>query len=570
MSDTETLEPAEAEAADKASMKAEAERREREAAEDRRLSSARKAQRLIRSRSRSTLISRLLAARNRAGWSTTAIIEPDGKKVPYKDLVRGAFALGSAFRRLSRRGENVGVLLPTSTAGIITFFALQVHGRVPAMLNFSAGTKNLFSALKTGEVSTIITARKFVKEGDFGDLVAQLATRAKIVYLEDVKEGLSGLDKAAAVIGPVLPWIMRRGLSPDAPAVLLFTSGTEGEPKGVMLSQQNLIANVEQIREHVDLEDTDIICNPLPIFHSYGLTAGALFPLLDGKALVPYPSPLHVKIIPEVVKKTGATIMFATDTFLHRYLRSAREGALATMRYAVCGAEHVRDETRALAKSRFGFNVIEGYGMTEAAPVVAANQPGDIRSGSVGKLLPGIETKLVPVEGLDNAGRLLVRGPNVMKGYVMPDKPGVIQPPEDGWHDTGDVVSIDGGGYMSIRGRVKRFAKIGGEMVSLAVVENCASVVWPDFLHAAVILPDPKKGEQIVLVTECQDPQRTDLLSWAQSHGVPELAVPRRIISIDDIPVLGSGKVDYVQLTDIARRKLADAESATDATAALG
>jgi acyl-[acyl-carrier-protein]-phospholipid O-acyltransferase/long-chain-fatty-acid--[acyl-carrier-protein] ligase len=539
-----------------------AEKREEIAAEERRIAAARKSQRKIRAKSRATVLARLLKAKNKAGNDKIIIEEADGNKISYKDLCRGIFALGSAFRRMTDKGENVGVLLPTSAGGLIAFLGLHVHGRVPTMLNFSAGTRNLFSAMRTAEVKRIITAHKFIDAAELGGLVDELATKAEIIYLEDVREGLTAIDKISAVIGPKFPGLVRRALSPDAPGVILFTSGTEGEPKGVVLSQQNLVANVEQIKDHVELEEKDVIFNPLPIFHSYGLTAGSLFPLLDGKKLVPYPSPLHVKIIPEVVRKTESTIMFATDTFLHRYLKSGRKGAMSTIRYAVCGAEHVKDETRSMAKSRFGFNVIEGYGMTEAAPVVAANQPGDIRPGTVGKLLPGIETRLEPVDGLEGGGRLLVRGPNVMTGYLHPDNPGVIAPLKDGWHDTGDIVSIDGGGYMSIRGRVKRFAKIGGEMVSLAVVENCASVVWPDYLHAAVIMPDPKKGEQIILMTECPDPDRSLLMSWAQSHGVPELAVPRKVLTVDDIPVLGSGKVDYIQLSELAKKKMASTEKA--------
>lgn len=536
-----------------------AEQREALAAEERRAVQARKSRRKVTGRSRMTVIARLMKVRNRVGPKRVAIEEAEGTQVTYGDLLKACFALGSAFARGTKRGENVGVLMPTSAGGLIAFLALQIHGRVPAMLNFSAGTKSLFSALRTGRITKIITAHKFIEKADLGGLVEALGTKVDILYMEDIREGLTLRDKISAVVGPIFPALVRKPLSPEAPGVVLFTSGTEGEPKGVVLSQQNLVANVEQISEHVPLDEADIVFNPLPIFHSYGLTAGSLFPLLVGRKLVPYPSPLHVKIIPEVIKKTGATIMFATDTFLHRYLKSARKGAMVTMRYAVCGAEHVKDETRALAKSRFGFNVLEGYGMTEAAPVVAANQPGDIRPGTVGKLLPGIETRLEAVPGLEGGGKLFLRGPNVMLGYLKSDQPGVIQPLEgEAWHDTGDIVSIDGGGYMSIRGRVKRFAKLGGEMVSLAVVENCASVVWPDFLHAAVILPDLKKGEQIILMTECQDPDRSLLRAWAQSHGVPELAVPRKIISVEDIPVLGSGKVDYITLTEQAAKTLAE------------
>lgn len=230
---------------------------------------------------------------------------------------------------------------------------------------------------------------------------------------------------------------------------------------------------------------------------------------------------------------------------------------MSSLRLAVCGAERVRDETRQAAEKRFGFEVLEGYGVTETAPVLAANQPGDIRAGTVGHMLPGIEAKLEPVEGLENAGRLYVRGPNVMKGYITAEEPGVVKPPPEGWHDTGDIVAIDDKGYVSIRGRLKRFAKIAGEMVSLAVVENCASAVWPDNLHAAAILPDMKKGEQIVLVTDRAEASRGLLLAWAQSHGVPEIAVPKKIVSVAEVPVLGTGKIDHLKVKTLAEEGLA-------------
>ncbi len=538
-----------------------AERAEEAAAEERRIALARKTRRQIWSRSRSTVLGKVLEAKARLGDEQVAIIEPEGREITYKDLVRGAFALGSAFKRFTKRGENVGIMLPTSAGGIIALLGLYVDGRVPAMLNFTAGEKALLSAIETAGIRTVLTSRKFIEVGGLEGLTDSLSAHVEIRYLEDIKDGLSGGNKLRAALGEKFPALMRRPLSPDTPAVILFTSGTEGAPKGVVLSHQNIVANVEQVRGHVDLEDTDIVFNPLPIFHSYGLTAGCLFPLIDGRPLVPYPSPLHVKLIPEVIKKTGATIIFATDTFLHRYLRSGKEGSLSSLRYAVCGAEKVRDETRNLARRLFGFSVLEGYGATECSPVLAVNQPGDIRPGTVGKLLPGVEPRLEAVEGLASGGRLFVRGPNVMSGYLDPDGSGKINPPEGGWHDTGDVVSIDGGGYVAIKGRVKRFAKISGEMVSLAVVENCASVVWPESVHAAVTLPDEKKGEQIVLLTEEPNPGREALLDWAQSHGVPELSVPKRVLHVEDIPLLGTGKVDYVRLNQEAERLIAEAEA---------
>ncbi len=533
---------------------------EREAAEQRRLAEAKKTRRQIWSRSRATILGKVLETKARVGADKTAIIEPEGRTISYRDLVRGAFALGSAFSRFTRRGENVGVLLPTSAGAIIAMLGLYVDGRVAAMLNFTAGEKALRSAIETARVRHVLTSRKFVEVGGLEGLIDSLSAHARIHYLEDVKDGLTKRDKLRAALGEKAPQLVRRPYGPDTPAVILFTSGTEGDPKGVVLSHQNIVGNVEQIRAHVDFEPGDIVINPLPVFHSYGLTAGCFLALIEGMPLVPYPSPLHVKIVPEVVRKTGATLMFATDTFMHRYLRSGKEGSLSSLRYAICGAEKVRDETRAAARRLFGFSVLEGYGATECAPVLAVNQPGDIRPGTVGKLLPGVETKLVPVEGLAQGGRLLVRGPNVMMGYLDPET-GEVRPPEDGWHDTGDIVTIDGGGYVAIKGRLKRFAKISGEMVSLAVVENCASVVWPESVHAAVILPDDKKGEQIVLLTEEENPDRTALLDWAQSHGVPELAVPKRVLHVEDIPLLGTGKVDYVTLDRRAKEMVAAAEA---------
>lgn len=530
-----------------------AEARERATAEERLKEEALRQQKKFWSLSRSTVFSKVLETYSRMGGDKLAFIDPlEDREITYLDVVRGAFALGNSIKKRTKRAEHVALLLPTSPGAMITFLALHVDGRVPTMINFTAGRSAILSALDTAEVKLMLTSRKFVAAGGYEDLVDAISQKVEVAYLEDIRENLTLMDKLRAAIGAKVPALMRRPVSPDSPAVILFTSGTEGKPKGVVLSHQNLVANVEQVRQHVQLEDSDIFINPLPIFHSYGLTGGALFPLIKGLPSIQYPSPLHVKIVPEVVRKYGATIMFATDTFLHRYLRNARDGALSSMRYAVCGAEKVRTETRSLAKRNFGFNVIEGYGATECSPVVAANQPGDIRPGTVGKLLPGIESRIEPVEGLKDGGRLYVRGPNIMSGYLDPDNIGELHRPDEGWHDTGDVVHIDGGGYMSIKGRQKRFAKIAGEMISLAVVENCASVVWPESLHAAVIMPDPKKGEQIILLTEEEEPRSDLMKDWVRSHGVPELALPKRILHVDHIPVLGTGKVDYVKLNEIA------------------
>ena len=518
----------------------------------------------IERRSNRSIFHAFLDARRRKGAGTLAIIDGDGKKYSYNDLARAAFALGGPIARRTRPGERVGVLLPTGAAVAITIFALQSRGRTPAMLNFTAGSKNLRSAMQAGEASKILTARRFVDIGNLHDLIDQLSQDHEILYLEDLREDVKPLDKARAVVGPFLPRLFAATPDPDTTGVILFTSGTEGDPKGVVLSHTNILSNIEQIAEHVEIMPSDIFFNPLPAFHCYGLTAGTLWPIMVGYPVVLHPSPLQTKIIPKRIYETGATVMFATDTFLSQYMRAADDAAMSSLRLAVCGAERVRDETRSAAERRFSFEVLEGYGVTEGSPVLAANQPGDIRPGTVGKMLPGIEIRLDPVEGLEGAGRLFVRGLNIMSGYITADAPGVVRPPEDGWHDTGDVVSFDEEGYMSIRGRMKRFAKIGGEMVSLGVVENCASSIWPDNNHAATILPDKRKGEQIVLVTDRHDPDRSALLAWAQAHGVPEIAVPKRIVTVEEVPVLGTGKIDHVSVNRLARASLEGAAKNAD------
>ncbi len=518
----------------------------------------------IERRSRRAIFQAYLDNARREKSDKVVITDGDGRKLTHKDITQGAFALGGALGRLTAKNERVGVLLPTSAGAVIGLFALLSRGRVPAMLNFTSGSKNLLAACKAAEVTKIISSKKFVELAGLEKLIGELSAVVGVIYLEDVREQIKPRDKALALLGPILPSVLAATPNPEDPGVILFTSGTEGAPKGVVLSHQNIIANIEQISAHVELLPTDIFFNPLPTFHCYGLTAGALWPILNGYPVVFHPSPLQTKIIPKRIFETGSTVLFATDTFLSQYMRASPDGGMSSLRIAVCGAERVRDETRQAAEKRFGFEVLEGYGVTEGSPVLAANQPGDIRSGTVGQLLPGIDHRLEPVEGLEGAGRLFVRGLNIMKGYLSPDDPGVITPLADGWHDTGDIVSFDTQGYMSIRGRLKRFAKIGGEMVSLAVVENCASAVWPDNLHAAAIMPDAKKGEQVILVTDRADAQRPLLLAWAQSHGVPEIAVPKKIVSVDEIPVLGTGKIDFLKVKTLAEEALAAAQAAKE------
>ncbi len=508
-------------------------------------------------RIRRNILQAFLQARKTHGPDKAILTDGDGRTLTYNEIQRAAFALSDPLRKLTGTGENVGILLPTGAGAIIALFTVHAAGRTPAMLNFTGGVKNLKAAAKTAPFKTVITAHKFIELAGLSDLVASLSDVMNFVYLEDMKEqiGLSG--KMRAVLAPLMPGIFTPNRKPDDTAVILFTSGTEGAPKGVVLTHANLLANIEQIDQHVELKDGDKFFNPLPTFHCYGLTAATLWPLIDGYPVVLHPSPLQTKTIAQRIQKTQSTVLFATDTFLQQYMRASGEDGLKSLRIAVCGAERVREETRRIAEQKHTCEVLEGYGVTECAPVLAANQPGDIRAGTIGKMLPGIESRIEPVEGLENAGCLWVKGPNIMKGYISPDNPGEVVPIKDGWHNTGDVVSVDDEGYYVIRGRIKRFAKIGGEMVSLAVVENCASAIWPDHMHAAAIVPDKRKGERIILVTEHPNPKRQELLSWAQTHGVPEISVPKKFVTVETMPILGTGKLDYVSITNIAKESVA-------------
>ena len=501
-----------------------------------------------------SLFDALVDARHAFGAKKPILEDQERNALSYTDLIRASFALGRKIATLTKPGERVGVMLPASSGAVVTFFALHAFGRVPTMLNFTAGIRNLKAACELAGVKRVLTAHRFIEQGKLHDLVDALEMLTTITYLEDVRATVGLPDKLFAAAAGALPKRFRTPTQPGDPGVILFTSGSFGAPKGVVLSQENLVANVQQIAAHIDLDPDWVMFNPLPTFHCFGLTGGALLPILTGMKAFQYPSPLHIKQIPPLVKDTGASILLATDTFVNQYARAAAPDELAGLKFIVCGAEKVRDETHNLIAERFGdVPVLEGYGATEAAPVIAVNKPTDNRRGTVGGLVPGLETRLDPVEGIPGGGRLYVRGPNVMAGYLVAG--GGIEPLADGWHDTGDVVSITDDGWVKIKGRVKRFAKVGGEMVSLTAAEDLACAVWPDSRHAVVALPDPKKGERLILVTDRRDAAAAPLIAHAQSIQAPEIAVPRKIIRVPEIPVLGTGKTDYVAL-----QRIVDAE----------
>ena len=502
-----------------------------------------------------SLFDALVAARAKFG-DKEIIEDQDRKPLTYTGLIRAAFVLGRKIAAMTTPTERVGILLPSSMGVVVTFFGLHAFGRVPVMLNFTSGERNLKSAIKAAGVKRILCARRFVEQAKLDDLIETLGQHAEIVWLDDIRATIGLQDKLFGLMAGLMPGRFRVKTRPDDPGVVLFTSGSFGAPKGVQLSQKNLVANARQVNAHIPLDPDWVMFNPLPTFHCFGLTGGVVLPLLNGLKAFQYPSPLHGKQIVALLAEVNTSILFATDTFLNQWARVAAPDDFRTVQFVVAGAERVRDETHHLFNTRFGgVKLLEGYGATEAAPVVAVNHPDRNRPGTVGQLLPGMEARLEPVEGITEGQRLYLRGPNVMRGYMSPDDPTKIEPLDGGWHDTGDIVDLDPEGYISILGRVKRFAKIGGEMVSLSAVEGLVSAVWPEGRHAVISIADSRKGEKLVLVTDRPDADVSRIAEWAREHGAPELAVPKKIVRVKELPMLGTGKTDYVgiqSLVDLA------------------
>ncbi len=500
-----------------------------------------------------SLFGALLDASHRFGPSMPVIEDVARTPLPYRRVLLGAIVLGRRLARETAPGGALGVMLPNANGAVVTFMALQAFGRVPAMLNFSAGAEGMLAACAAARVGTVLSSRAFVERAKLGSTVAQMERDVRFVWLEDVRAALGAAAKLRGWLDARAARRLPGARAPaDRSAVVLFTSGSEGAPKGVVLSHRNILANIAQVAAVVDFNSADRVFNAMPMFHSFGLTGGTLLPLLSGVRTFLYPSPLHYRIIPELIYDTDSTIAFGTDTFLTGWARFSHPYDFYSMRYIFAGAEKLRDETRRLYAERFGVRVLEGYGATETAPVLALNTPMHNRPGAAGRLLPGMSYRLDPVEGIAAGGRLVVRGPNVMRGYLRHTAPGVLEPFADGWYDTGDVCTVDADGFVTILARAKRFAKIAGEMVSMPAAEALAVDLWPEAAHAVVAIPDGRKGESLVLLTTRSDATAASLLAHARTRGAAEIAVPRTVRVVPALPLLGTGKVDYTAATQLA------------------
>jgi acyl-[acyl-carrier-protein]-phospholipid O-acyltransferase/long-chain-fatty-acid--[acyl-carrier-protein] ligase len=501
-----------------------------------------------------TMVEAVMQAADTHGRRRVAIEDPVSGMLSYKRLLAGAAILGAKLMPIAQEGRAVGVMLPNVNAAVVTILGLMTAGRVPAMINFTSGAANILSACKAAQIDTILSSRAFIERARLGNLVAAIEKAVRIIYLEDIRAGITLGDKIRGLINANKPLVERK---PDDWAAILFTSGSEGVPKGVVLSHRNMLANAAQAAARIDFGREDKVFNVLPMFHSFGLTVGVMLPLVFGVRVYLYPSPLHYRTVAELIYAVNATIMFGTDTFLAGYVRVAHPYDFRSLRYILAGAEPVKETTRRTYMEKFGLRILEGYGVTETAPALALNTPMFNKFGTVGRILPGMEARLEKVEGVEEGGRLYVRGPNVMLGYLQADNPGVLERPVEGWHDTGDIVAIDEQGFLTIKGRARRFAKVGGEMISLAALEALASELWPNALSAVVAVPDPRRGERLILLTQQKGATRGDFQSFAKAKHASELMIPSEVWVLDKLPVLATGKADMVAVGKLVEERLA-------------
>jgi len=477
------------------------------------------------------------------------------KPLSYRRLMIATDVLATIWPVLlaAERGTRVGVLLPNLSAVPVTLLSLWATGYVPALLNFSSGIPTMRTCAGLAGLRHLITSRQFLEKAKL-DLAPLAAAGIRILFLEDIRPGISRVTKFFAFLRHAFApgaRFRRSNIRGNDTAVILFTSGSEGTPKGVELSHRNLLANIRQSNAVFDLTDDDRFFNALPLFHSFGLTGGTLFPLMRGCYIFLYPTPLHYRIVPAMVYDRRCTLLMGTNTFLNGYARKAHPYDFSSLRYLIAGAEPLQTATFETWARKYGVRILEGYGATECSPVVSLNtrmQPG---VGTAGRFLPGIEWRIEPVEGVADAGRLFVRGPNVMKGYLNPEANAQFKA-LNGWYDTGDIAHVDADGFLHIRGRLKRFAKISGEMVSLTAVEDALAGAFPQYglrcQVAIVTRPDEEKGEALIAVTNEPRLQLSDIRATVRAKGLGNLAAPRELRVVRSIPKLGTGKIDHREL----------------------
>jgi acyl-[acyl-carrier-protein]-phospholipid O-acyltransferase / long-chain-fatty-acid--[acyl-carrier-protein] ligase len=513
----------------------------------------------------------LLAQTARARWNRPAIADSTGKRLTYGHMLTATVALAGKLRPLTRQQDRIGILLPTSVGGALANLAVALLGKTSVNLNFTASHDSIRSAMDQCGLATVVTSKAFLER------FPELPLPPHTLFIEDLVASISGADKRRAfLMARLLPLRALAGVkafTPDRIAAILFSSGSTGEPKGIMLSHHNIQSNIESLRAVFASDPSDNVCAALPFFHSLGFTGTLWFPLLSGFSAAYHPNPLEGAAIAQLARENRSTLLFATPTFLLLYLRKASKEDFATLKFVVVGAEKLKERLAVAFEEKFGIRPLEGYGATELAPVAALSLPhaegGGIRQagwkeGSVGMPLPGVAMKVVdPDTGrplpVGEAGLLLVKGPNVMVGYLnQPERTAEVL--KDGWYHTGDMARIDKDGFVAITDRLSRFSKIGGEMVPHLGIEDALhkQLGASGQVLAIVGAPDEKKGEKLVLLYTDEAGEAGRIHQAIEAADIPNLWKPARgaCFRIDAIPVLGTGKVDLKSLKELAKARI--------------
>ncbi len=506
----------------------------------------------------------------------------EGQTLGFDKILAAALAL-SGYIKSQTKKQRVGIVLPPSPIGLIANLAVLFAGKVPVNLNFTAGRAATESAIKQSDIDRFLTADTFVRKMQ----TFPWPPTRNLVLLERLMPALKARTAIWYVLGKMLPPSMlallagvpRRG--GEAEATLLFTSGSSGEPKGVVLSHRNLMANVTQFSRRLDLGHDDSVLGCLPLFHSFGCTVTLFYPVMSGLNVVYYPSPMETKKLAEIVHQYKVSLMVSTPTFLRGYLRGVNREQLASLRLCVTGAEKLPKAVAESFETRFGKRVLEGYGLTETSPATNLNLPpmetnGDdssrlvmpcCRTGSVGQLVPGLAVRITHPESgepqsISQPGIIWFKGANVFRGYLNDPKRSAEVLDKDGWFRTGDVGRVDADGFLYIEGRISRFSKIAGEMVPHETVEEAmvrALGLEAESTRRLVVVgvPDIDRGEALVLLTNLPGgPEAQEIVTLRHrllERGVPALWIPKKMIRVSEIPVLASGKLDVKACEKIAR-----------------
>lgn len=477
------------------------------------------------------------------------------KRITYSRALIASLILTEKFKRYDE--GFIGIMIPTSAGCALSVLGALMSGRTPVMINYSTGASN--------------NARYAQRKCDFRTIITSKALLEKIncphvdgmVYIEDIMGGVSVIDKLKAAMKARLPvsMILKKihAGSEDDNIVILFTSGSEKEPKAVQLTHLNLSSNIENFSKVFELSDKDTILANLPYFHVFGFTVNLWTPLYHGMTIVSYANPIDYKIICDIVREEKPTMMVGTPSFFWGYLKKSEPGDFSSIRIAVSGADKCPDALREAFLKKHGLTLYEGYGVTETSPAISSNYPGNNKPGSIGKVIPGVEVRIENYEtgkecSVGEVGKIMVRGDLVMKGY-FDDLEETSMRIRQGWYDTGDMGYFDNDGYLWHAGRLKRFVKIGGEMISLVKVEDVLERFLPKDVSCCVVeIPDAFKGAKIVAAVTRKIDEK-DVLK-KMSEYLPNIALPKQFLVIEDLPKMGSGKIDFRGVTDIVQDML--------------